>query len=93
MPEAAPAGAQRLTYAINASADIRAYDIAASPEGTRLRVATPWGEGRLDLQLPGGFNVLNALAALSVALTQGITLEQAAAAAEVAPDRVAGRFF
>jgi UDP-N-acetylmuramoyl-L-alanyl-D-glutamate--2,6-diaminopimelate ligase len=43
-------------------------------------VATPWGEGRLDLQLPGGFNVLNALAALSVALTQGVTLEQAAAA-------------
>jgi UDP-N-acetylmuramoyl-L-alanyl-D-glutamate--2,6-diaminopimelate ligase len=78
--EAAPASAQRLTYAINAPADIRAYDIVASPEGTRLRVATPWGEGRLDLQLPGGFNVLNALAALSVALTQGVTLEQAAAA-------------
>jgi UDP-N-acetylmuramoyl-L-alanyl-D-glutamate--2,6-diaminopimelate ligase len=77
---AAPANAQRLTYAINAPADIRAYDIVASAGGTRLRVATPWGEGQLELQLPGGFNVLNALAALSVALTQGVTLEQATAA-------------
>lgn len=78
--DAAPAAAQRLTYAMRAPADVRAYDVAASPDGTRCRVTTPWGEGELDLRLPGTFNVLNALAALSVALTQGVALEQAVAA-------------
>lgn len=80
--DAAPSSAQRLTYAINAPADVRADDIVATPTGSRLRVVTPWGNGMLNLQLPGIFNILNALAALSVALTQGGSLECAAAALE-----------
>ncbi len=77
---AAPATAHRLTYAIDAPADVRAHSIQAAPDGTCLHVATPWGETAMSLRLPGLFNVLNALAALSVALTQGVPLEQAAAA-------------
>ncbi len=80
--DAAPSSARHLTYAITAPADLRAYAIDATPQGTRLRVATPWGDQALHLRLPGSFNVLNALAALSVALSQGIPLERAIAALE-----------
>jgi UDP-N-acetylmuramoyl-L-alanyl-D-glutamate--2,6-diaminopimelate ligase len=84
---AAPATAHRLTYGIYGSSiapDIRAYDITTSPGGSQMRIATPWGECGLHLHLPGAFNIYNALAALSVALSQGVSLEQAAAALEAA---------
>ncbi|MCG8351826.1 MAG: UDP-N-acetylmuramoyl-L-alanyl-D-glutamate--2,6-diaminopimelate ligase [Chloroflexales bacterium] len=80
--DAAPKQARRLTYAIAAPADVRAQDITATPNGTALQVTTPWGESPLRLHMPGGFNVLNALAALSVALTQDVPLERAIAALE-----------
>lgn len=88
--EAAPATAQRLTYAITAPADVRAVIRDATPAGTALRVVTPWGDSDLNLRLPGRFNVLNALAALSVALTQALPLERAIAALEQI-DGVRGR--
>ncbi len=78
--DAAPPHAERLTYGITAPALIRAYDLTASPSGSSMRVATPWGDSVLHLRLPGTFNVQNALAALSVALSQGVTLAQACAA-------------
>lgn len=79
---AAPANAQRLTYAIHAPADLRAFDLELAPNKTKLRVTTPWGTRALNLQVPGPFNALNALAALSVALTQNVPLDQAIAALE-----------
>lgn len=78
--DAAPARAQRLTYALDAPADVRASAIDARPDGSTLRVATPWGDTTLTLQLPGPFNMLNGLAALSVALVQGVPLDAAASA-------------
>lgn len=78
--DAAPAAARRLTFGRAPRADVRAYDVQSGPAGSRLRVATPWGEAALTIGLPGPFNVGNALAALCVALSQGIPLEQAAAA-------------
>jgi UDP-N-acetylmuramoyl-L-alanyl-D-glutamate--2,6-diaminopimelate ligase len=81
---AAPARARRLTFGTQA-ADVQAHEVDAGPGGSSLRVTTPWGEARLRLQLPGSFNVSNALAALSVALCQGISLERAAAAIEAVP--------
>jgi UDP-N-acetylmuramoyl-L-alanyl-D-glutamate--2,6-diaminopimelate ligase len=83
--DAAPARARRLTFGVRAEADLRAHEVSAGPGGSTLRVATPWGETRLRLQLPGSFNVSNALAALGVALSQGIPLERAAAALEAVP--------
>lgn len=80
--DAAPLIANRLTYAIDAPADIRATALEPTAEGTRLHVATPWGSTPLGLRLPGRFNVLNALAALGVALTQGAPLPRAVAALE-----------
>ncbi len=76
----APASARRLTYALDMPADIRARVVSATPDGTRLRVDTPWGATDMTLQLPGSFNVYNALAALGAALTQGVPLERAATA-------------
>ncbi len=77
---AAPTSARPLTYALNAPADIRGQVVALSAVDSQVHVTTPWGTGMLHLPLPGVFNVLNALAALSVALTQSVPLERALAA-------------
>jgi UDP-N-acetylmuramoyl-L-alanyl-D-glutamate--2,6-diaminopimelate ligase len=78
--EAAPANAQRLTFGIQHSADIRASALRSGPGGSLGRVDTPWGSGDLVLQLPGTFNVMNALATLGVALSEGVALDTALAA-------------
>jgi UDP-N-acetylmuramoyl-L-alanyl-D-glutamate--2,6-diaminopimelate ligase len=77
---AAPAHARRLTFAIDASADIRASGIGAAASETRMQVATPWGEGEVLLPLPGRFNVYNALAAIAVGLSQGVPFPAVCAA-------------
>jgi UDP-N-acetylmuramoyl-L-alanyl-D-glutamate--2,6-diaminopimelate ligase len=78
--DAAPASAHRLTYGIDAPADVRASRMEATAGGTALHVDTPWGSADMQLRLPGTFNVHNALAALSAALTQGVPLDAAAQA-------------
>lgn len=83
--DAAPAGAERLTYAVNSPADLRAYDLASSAAGLRFRVETPWGGARLNLQLTGDFNVSNALAALAVGLAEGLPIDGCVAALEAIP--------
>lgn len=80
----APAGARRLSFGTSPAADVHARDVVAGPAGATFSVDTPWGSRQLQLQLPGSFNVANGLAALSVALSQGVELEQAAAALEAA---------
>lgn len=59
-----------LTYGVDADADIRAYDIASEGTRSRFRVARVGTAEALDvvLNLPGHHNVLNALAAIGVAL-------------------------
>jgi UDP-N-acetylmuramoyl-L-alanyl-D-glutamate--2,6-diaminopimelate ligase len=59
---------------------VRASDVVATPDGSSFQVETPWGAGEVRLALPGLFNVHNALAALSIALCQGVPLGRAAAA-------------
>ncbi|MEO7911472.1 MAG: UDP-N-acetylmuramoyl-L-alanyl-D-glutamate--2,6-diaminopimelate ligase [Roseiflexaceae bacterium] len=83
--DAAPASAERLTYAVNSSADVRAYDVIPSAAGLRFRVETPWGGAHLNLKLTGDFNVSNALAALSVGLAEGLPLGACVAALEAIP--------
>jgi UDP-N-acetylmuramoyl-L-alanyl-D-glutamate--2,6-diaminopimelate ligase len=77
---AAPTSAQRLTYGVEQPADVRASAVVATPEGSTFQLETPWGAGAVRLHLPGMFNVHNALAALSIALCQGVPLDKAAAA-------------
>jgi UDP-N-acetylmuramate--alanine ligase len=59
-----------LTYGIESEADIRASDIVSDGARTRFKVARVGTELPLDivLNLPGRHNVLNALAAIGVAL-------------------------
>lgn len=83
--DAAPARARRLSFGVRSQADVRAYALSAGPSGSTLQVATPWGEAQMRLHLPGSFNVSNALAALGVALSQGIPLERAVAALAAVP--------
>ncbi|NOK62085.1 MAG: UDP-N-acetylmuramoyl-L-alanyl-D-glutamate--2,6-diaminopimelate ligase [Chloroflexi bacterium AL-W] len=83
--DAAPDSAERLTYAVHNPADLRAFEVHSTRDGLRFRVATPWGEAPVRLQLTGDFNVANVLAALSVALVEGVPLESAIAALERVP--------
>jgi lipid II isoglutaminyl synthase (glutamine-hydrolysing) len=48
--------------------------------GSTATVRTPWGELRLELPLPGLYNVYNALAALAAALELGVDPQRAATA-------------
>jgi UDP-N-acetylmuramoyl-L-alanyl-D-glutamate--2,6-diaminopimelate ligase len=77
---AAPAMAERMTYGVHTAADIRATNVIASRDGLRFHLATPWGERHVQLLLTGDFNVHNSLAALSVALAEGVDLDAALAA-------------
>jgi lipid II isoglutaminyl synthase (glutamine-hydrolysing) len=49
-------------------------------DGSRVTVRTPGGEIRLELPLPGLYNVYNALAAVAAALRLGVAPERIAAA-------------
>jgi UDP-N-acetylmuramoyl-L-alanyl-D-glutamate--2,6-diaminopimelate ligase len=79
---AAPAAARRLTFGLHPQADICASAVVSDPSGSRCTVSTPWGSSPLSVALPGSFNLSNALAALAVALSQGVGLEQAVRALE-----------
>jgi UDP-N-acetylmuramoyl-L-alanyl-D-glutamate--2,6-diaminopimelate ligase len=80
MIDAAPAGTSVLRYGFGADCAVRAVDLQLTPGGSRCRVHTPAGDVSLALPLPGRFNVVNALAALSVALCAGVTPQAAVTA-------------
>ena len=69
-----------LTYGTDAAAEVRATDIQARADGTTFAATTPRWSGEVRLQLPGAFNVHNALAALALAEAEGIDPGAAAAA-------------
>ncbi|MDR3616930.1 MAG: UDP-N-acetylmuramoyl-L-alanyl-D-glutamate--2,6-diaminopimelate ligase [Candidatus Obscuribacterales bacterium] len=79
------------TYAWKAPAD--AYVISASFDfsGTKLELVTPSGPLFLDLKLNGVFNVYNVMAAILMALAEGVPLSTCKSALE-AFSGVAGRF-
>ena len=65
----------------NCDADRPTPDVAATEvelrgmSGSRLTVTTPEGELRLELPLPGLYNVYNALGAVAAGLRSGVSLE------------------
>jgi UDP-N-acetylmuramoyl-L-alanyl-D-glutamate--2,6-diaminopimelate ligase len=61
-----------VTYGTDASADVRPTSIDARADGTTFTAITPSWSGEVRLQLPGAFNVHNALAALALAEVEGI---------------------
>ena len=69
-----------VTYAVDAPADVRAATIDARADGTTFTVVGPRWAGEVQLQLPGAFNVHNALAALALAEVEGVDPATAAVA-------------
>ena len=65
----------------NCDADRPTPDVAATEvelrgmAGSRIVIATPQGELRLELPLPGLYNIYNALAAVTAGLRSGVELE------------------
>jgi UDP-N-acetylmuramoyl-L-alanyl-D-glutamate--2,6-diaminopimelate ligase len=74
------AGGRVVTYGFDNEADVRASDVEPRSNGTAFTVTTEDWSGRVDLQLPGSFNVHNALAVVALAKVEGIDLDLAARA-------------
>lgn len=66
--------ARQIHFGFAADADVRAESVEAIPGGQRCHVRLASGDGfSFDLLMPGRHNVLNALAAIAVALEQDVT--------------------
>jgi len=91
-PYMARAGDGRVVwYGLASPADIMARNIRITSAGTSFQVVTPVGSAQVTMPLVGRFNVYNALAALAVAMEEGMALPEAVAALADAPP-VEGRF-
>lgn len=86
-------GRRLLRFGLESSAEVTARDLRAEAEGSRFVLVAPQGEIAVELGLPGRHNVLNALAAASLALACGVALatiaEGLAAARPVAGRQIA----
>ena len=83
-------GRRLIRFGLEATADVSARALVADDAGTRFVLVTPGGETDIALALPGRHNVLNALAAASLALGAGASLDVIRAGLEAARS-VAGR--
>jgi UDP-N-acetylmuramoyl-tripeptide--D-alanyl-D-alanine ligase len=81
---------RQIRFGLEASADVTARAIETGADGTRFVLVTPQGEVDIALALPGRHNVLNALAAASLALGLGVPLNAVAQGLNTAQP-VAGR--
>jgi len=64
--------AEIFSYGLHADADVRAEAVELGPFGARFTVGTESMRLPIELPMPGLFNVSNALAAITVALREGI---------------------
>lgn len=53
--------------------------VVAQDEGSRIAFVSSWGEGEIELPLPGEFNTANAVAVLALLLRWDVPLERACA--------------
>ncbi|MCI4567704.1 UDP-N-acetylmuramoyl-tripeptide--D-alanyl-D-alanine ligase [Lysobacter sp. CFH 32150] len=67
-------GRRLIRFGLDASADVTARDVRLSAEGAHFTLVTPSGKAEVALAMPGRHNVLNALAATSLALGAGASL-------------------
>ncbi|TXH64957.1 MAG: UDP-N-acetylmuramoyl-tripeptide--D-alanyl-D-alanine ligase [Lysobacteraceae bacterium] len=68
-------GHRIIRFGLEAGADVTARDIALNAHGSRFVLITPEGEAEVELAMPGRHNVANALAAASLALGAGASLQ------------------
>jgi UDP-N-acetylmuramoyl-L-alanyl-D-glutamate--2,6-diaminopimelate ligase len=75
-----------LRFAIDdPAAEVRAEDVRLGPDGSELRLRTPWGDADVRLGLVGRFNVSNALAAAASAGLAGVGIDAIAAGLAALP--------
>lgn len=88
-------GRRIIRFGLETSADVTARDVRTGEEGSHFTLVAAQGEVAVDLHLPGRHNVMNALAAASLALGCGVSLstiaEGLAAAKPVAGRHIAHR--
>ena len=73
-----PSSVNVFTFSLmNPSAAIYAKDVSLSVSGIEANICTPWGNGMLKSQLIGRFNLLNLLAVVGAACSQGLVFEEA----------------
>lgn len=80
-----------LGYGVKRETDVRAVAIDIGPRGAKFTACNKGGKIPISIGLTGMFSVYNALAAVSVGLAEGISLELAARAL-AAVSGVPGRF-
>lgn len=78
-----------ITFGIENQADIMAYDIEKHSTGVLFSVKSPWFQGRVKVNIPGLFNVYNALAAIGASALSGIGFDSICRGLETV--RVKGR--
>ncbi len=88
---AVPGGVALLTYGLGSRAEVRAEDVQLLASGAKYLLTTPVGAARVNLALPGRFNVYNSLAAVAAGLAAGVALPEIVLALE-GVSGVAGRF-
>lgn len=66
------------TYGIDKEADIRAVNIVEHQSSVEFDAVTPWGQGRVEVSVPGKFSIYNALAAIGVSCMSGVSFENIA---------------
>lgn len=66
------ADCELITYGIENKADIKADNVVKNPGSVEFEAVTPWGKERFFVDIPGQFNVYNALAATGVCGLLGI---------------------
>jgi UDP-N-acetylmuramoyl-L-alanyl-D-glutamate--2,6-diaminopimelate ligase len=79
-----------VTFGLAPSAQVRAEGVVLLPTSSRFTITGRFGRADVDLPLPGGFNVANALAASAAALGLGVELREVAERLGSAP-QVPGR--
>jgi UDP-N-acetylmuramoyl-L-alanyl-D-glutamate--2,6-diaminopimelate ligase len=70
---------RRLTYALEAPAEISVEALAPEQEGSRFQLRRGGEQAEVRLRVPARFNVANALCAAGIGLALGLSLEQTAA--------------
>lgn len=76
--EARAAGRRLIRFGLDASAEVTASDVRVGTEGSTFALVTPLGRAEIALKLVGRHNVRNALAAASLALGAGVSLQHIA---------------
>jgi UDP-N-acetylmuramoyl-tripeptide--D-alanyl-D-alanine ligase len=68
-------GRRLIRFGLEATADVTARDIVTDSEGSTFTLVMPDGDTRISLPLPGRHNILNALAAASLAFGAGASMQ------------------